>query len=92
MSAAHVKVAYLSYRTIDSSVGQYVGSLIPSTEWRAIQKKLNRFVCLCRIKDQKNIFLNIEYFDFSSEIEKLLKFLSLGKSGSKEHSRKYRGF
>ena len=51
---------------------------IPSTEGRVIQKKLNRFVCLCRVKGQKAFSLNIEYYEFSSKmVNKLVKFLTL---------------
>ena len=38
---------------------------------------------------QKNIFLNIDFFEFSNEIEKLLKFLTL-ENRVKKHFRKYR--
>ena len=36
------------------------------------------------VSGQKNIFLDIEFFDVSSEIEKIPKFLSLEKSGVKK--------
>ena len=48
------------------------------------------YVCLCQIKrtffqrGQKNIFSNIEFFEFSSEIENFLKFLNLEKTGVKK--------
>ena len=36
------------------------------------------------VSGQKNIFLNIEFFDVSSETKKLLKFLTLEKTGVKK--------
>ena len=36
------------------------------------------------VSGQKTIFLDIEFFDVSSEIEKITKFLSLEKSGVKK--------
>ena len=36
------------------------------------------------VSGQKTIFLDIEFFDASSEIEKITKFLSLEKSGVKK--------
>ena len=36
------------------------------------------------VSGQKNIFLNIEFFDVSNEIKKLLKFLTLEKTGVKK--------
>ena len=41
---------------------------------------------MSKIEGQKNIFLNIDIFDISTEIEKFPKFLSLEKSGVKKIS------
>ena len=62
---------------------------ISSTKGRVMQKKLNRFVCLCWVKGHrsKKHFLKYRIFDVFSEIEKLPKFLRLQNGVKKTFSR-----
>ena len=56
------------------------------------KNKMRLYVCLCQVKKtffqrgQKNIFSNIEFLEFSSEIENFLKFLTLENRVKKHFS------